>query len=74
MSTVVALLGLAAMTWVLYRLVHKVAWLDNHEERHCEQLGEMQDVMAQLITHYSGVTSDPLPDDVSDFARRQLDD
>lgn len=74
MITAVALVGLAAIVWVLYRIIRIVMWLDHRDGHHCEQIGEMQDVIAQLVTHYSGVTAEPLPDAVSDFARRQLDE
>lgn len=56
------------------RLRQAARWLHEHEQAHCGQLGELQEVVAQLVDHLDNATATPLTRGLLEFATRVRDD
>ncbi len=70
MTTIIALAGLVILSWVTYGLIRRMTYLAAHGEAHCDQIGELQRVLAQLAQHLDNATIDALPPDVLDYVRQ----
>lgn len=43
-----------------------------HSAMHCQQIGELQHVMTLLADHIQNISTEPLPEQVSAFASRDM--
>jgi hypothetical protein len=69
MISLLAFLGLAVIVCVGYWLVRQVILLHVHGVHHCQEIGELRQMLALLARHIDAATVDGLPVEVEAYLR-----